>query len=52
MAYAPNIARIEDDGSETPMTLSAKSRKRKQRRGARHNARIFRIFSRINGRVS
>ena len=25
MAYAPNIARIEDDGSETPMTLSAKA---------------------------
>jgi hypothetical protein len=25
MAYAPNISRIEDDGSETPMTLSAKA---------------------------
>ena len=25
MAYVPNIARIEDDGSETPMTLSAKT---------------------------
>ena len=25
MAYVPNIARIEDDGSETPMTLSAKA---------------------------
>ncbi len=25
MAYTPNIARIEDDGSETPMTLSAKA---------------------------
>jgi hypothetical protein len=25
MAYAPNISRIEDDGTETPMTLSAKA---------------------------
>ena len=25
MTYVPNIARIEDDGSETPMTLSAKA---------------------------